>query len=97
MSPSGALVAAYILLHSVSKCKKCLKHVNIHYRSFDNFHIFSIFREPKFIYLGYLKTFSKVLNMFLSSLGAKSCLVIFLEFLEPSRYFLDIKYEFSLF
>jgi hypothetical protein len=47
--------------------------------------------------LRYLKTFSKVLNMFLSPLGAKSCLVIFLEFLEPSRYFSDIKYDFSLF
>jgi hypothetical protein len=40
----------------------------------------------------------------LSSLGAKSFLVIFLDFSEPSRYFLepsryfsDIKYDFSLF
>jgi hypothetical protein len=30
-------------------------------------------------------------------LDAKSCLGIFLEFLEPSRYFLDIKNDFSLF
>jgi hypothetical protein len=50
MSPSGALVAAYILLHSVSKCKKCLKHVNIHYRSFNNFHIF-LFSENQNLFI----------------------------------------------
>jgi hypothetical protein len=41
----------------------------------------SIFQKS--IYLRYFKTFSKVLNMFLSSLGAKSCLGIFLKFFEP--------------
>jgi hypothetical protein len=30
-------------------------------------------------------------------MGAKSCLGIFLEYLEPSRYFSDIKNDFSLF
>ena len=35
--------------------------------------------------------------MFLSSLGAKSCLGSFLEFLEPSGYFSNIKNDLSLF
>jgi hypothetical protein len=35
--------------------------------------------------------------MFLSSLGTKSCLEIFLELLEPSRYFSDIQKDFSFF
>jgi hypothetical protein len=34
--------------------------------------------------------------MFFRSLGSKSCLEIFLEFLEPLRYFLDIKNDFIL-
>jgi hypothetical protein len=32
---------------------------------------FSIFREPKSIYLRYLKTFSKVLNMFFEFIGCQ--------------------------
>jgi hypothetical protein len=39
---------------------------------------FPIFRKPKSIYLRYLKTFSKALNVFLSSLGVIPCLTIFL-------------------
>jgi hypothetical protein len=58
---------------------------------------FYIFQNSKSIYLGYLKTFSKVLNMFLNSLGAKPSLGNFLDFLEPSRYFSGIKNDFSLF
>jgi hypothetical protein len=34
MGPRGALVVAFMLLHSVSKCKRYLTHVNIPYRSF---------------------------------------------------------------
>jgi type III secretory pathway component EscT len=67
---------------------------NILYKSPVNFRIFL---NSKSIYLRHLKIFSKVLNMFLCSLGAKSFLGFFLEFLEPSRYFLDIKNDFSLF
>jgi hypothetical protein len=33
MSPRGALVVAFMPLHGVSKCKMCLKHVSISYRS----------------------------------------------------------------
>jgi hypothetical protein len=72
-----------------------LVKVSVKFSYFSEY--FSIFREPKSIYLRYLKIFSKALNTFLSSLGAKSFLVIFLDFLEPSRYFLDIKYDFSHF
>jgi hypothetical protein len=43
---------------------------------------FSILRKPKSIYLRYLKMFLKTLLMFLSSLGAKTFLEFFLEFLE---------------
>jgi hypothetical protein len=80
MSPRSALVVAFLLLHSVSKCKKCLKQliylVEVSGKIFIFFEYFSISRESKYIYLRYLKTFSKVLNMFLSLLGAKSCLGI---------------------
>jgi hypothetical protein len=33
MSPRGTLVVSFMPLHGVSKCKMCLKHVNICYRS----------------------------------------------------------------
>jgi hypothetical protein len=33
MSPRGNLVVAFMSLHGVSKCKMCLKHVNISYGS----------------------------------------------------------------
>jgi hypothetical protein len=33
VSPRGNLVVAFMPLHGVSKCKMCLKHVNISYRS----------------------------------------------------------------
>jgi hypothetical protein len=55
---------------------------------------FSIFREP---YLRYLKTFSKVLNMFLNSLSDKSRLGMFVKNFEPSRYFFYVKDNFSHF
>jgi hypothetical protein len=48
---------------------------------------FSIFRKPKSIYLRYLSMFLETLSMFLSSLGAKTFLGIFLEFLEASIIF----------
>jgi hypothetical protein len=35
VSPRSVLVVAFMLLHSVSKCKKCLKHVNMPCRSFQ--------------------------------------------------------------
>jgi hypothetical protein len=34
VSPRSALVVAFMPLHGVSKCKMCLKHVNIPYRRF---------------------------------------------------------------
>jgi uncharacterized metal-binding protein YceD (DUF177 family) len=34
MSPGGVLVGAFMSLQSVSKCERCLKHVNIPCRSF---------------------------------------------------------------
>jgi hypothetical protein len=43
---------------------------------------FSIFRTPKSIYLRNLKMFLEILIMFLSSLGAKTFIGIFLEFLK---------------
>jgi hypothetical protein len=58
---------------------------------------FSSFQNSKSMYLRSLKHFKKFLICFLSSVGAKSCLGIFLEFLEPSRYFSVIKNDFSLF
>jgi hypothetical protein len=73
----------------------CLLEVSRKFSYFSEY--FSIFRNSKSIYMGYLKTFSKVLNMCLSSLCAKSCVEIFLEFLEPSRYFSDIKNHFNFF
>ena len=48
---------------------------------------FSIFRKLKYIYLRYLKMFLETLSMFLSSLGAKTFLEMFLEFLESSIIF----------
>jgi hypothetical protein len=60
----------------------CLVEVSRKFSYFSEY--FSIYRNSKSIYLRYLKTFSKVINMFLSLLGAKSCLGIFLEFLERS-------------
>jgi hypothetical protein len=72
----------------------CLIEVAHKFSYFLNIFYFS---NSKSIYLRYIKIFSKVLNMFLSSLGAKSCLKIFLELFEPSRYFSDIKNDFSLF
>jgi hypothetical protein len=40
MSPGDALVVAFMFLHSVSKYKRCVKHVNISYRSFQRIFIF---------------------------------------------------------
>jgi hypothetical protein len=61
----------------------CLVEVSCKFSYFSEY--FFIFQNSKSIYLRYLKTISKVLNTFLSSLGAKSCVGIFLEFLGPSR------------
>jgi hypothetical protein len=72
----------------------CLVEVSGKFSYFLN-----IFLFPKFkIYLFEVhKNIFKSSKYILSSFGAKSCLGIFLEFLEPSRYFLDIKNDFSLF
>jgi hypothetical protein len=43
---------------------------------------FSIFQKPKSIYLRNLKMFLEILIMFLSSLGAKTFIGFFLEFLK---------------
>jgi hypothetical protein len=67
--------------------------------------IFLYFFEYFCIFLKFKIYLFEVLNFFfksskyvvLSLLGAKSCLEIFLEFLEPSRYFSDIKNDSSLF
>jgi hypothetical protein len=96
--PISALVVAFMLLHSVSKCKKCL---NMLICLVDFFGKFSYFLEYFLFseiqnYLGYLKIFSKVLNMFFRSLDATSCLGSFLDFFEPSRYFRTLK-RFQLF
>jgi hypothetical protein len=90
VSPIGTLVVAFMSLHSVSKWKRCLKLIYLaeDFGKFSYFSkCFSIFWKPNSVYLSWLKTFSKALNMFLSLLGAKACLEIFLEFLETSRYF----------
>jgi hypothetical protein len=54
MSLRGALVVAFMPLHGVYKCKMCVKHVIISYRSFREilifFRIFFYFPETK-IYL----------------------------------------------
>jgi hypothetical protein len=47
----------------------------------------SIFQKPKINYLRYLKIFLEALNMFLSSLGAKTFIGIFWAFLEVSTIF----------
>jgi hypothetical protein len=97
VSPKCDLVLTSMLLHSVSNCNKCLKHVNIHYRSFREIFIFFYFLRTKIYLFEVLKNIFKSSKMFLSSLGAKSFLGFFLEFLEHSRYFSDIKYDYSLF
>jgi hypothetical protein len=91
ISPRCALVVAFMLLHGVSKCKKCLKHVSISYRSspyiFIFFRIFFYFPETKIYLFDVLKMFLETISMFLSSLGAKTFLEMFLEFLESSIIF----------
>jgi hypothetical protein len=61
MNPREALIVVFMPWHSVSKCKKCLKHVNIPRRSlqyfFRFFRVFSYFWKPKSIYLWYSKYF----------------------------------------
>jgi hypothetical protein len=65
MSPRDALVGAFMPLHSVSKCKRSLKHVNIPCGAFSKFsyffEIFFYFTEAK-IYL-----FEVLKNIFRSS------------------------------
>jgi hypothetical protein len=58
---------------------------------------FSIFQNSKSIYLRYLKTFSKVINMFFEFIGCQIMSRNFLEFFEPLRYFSDNENDFSLF
>jgi hypothetical protein len=75
------LVVAFIPLHGVSKCKMCLKHVSISYRSsqkiFIFFGIFVYFPETKIYLFNVLKNVFRILSMFLSSLGAKTFLGFF--------------------
>jgi hypothetical protein len=65
VSPKCDLVVTSMLLHNVSKCKKCLKHVNIPCRSFREifiyFLIFFYFPRTK-IYL-----FEALKNIFKST------------------------------
>jgi hypothetical protein len=75
-SPKSVVVVAFMPLHNVSKCDKCLKHDNISSRNFMvNFHIFlNIFLFPqikKSNYLRYLNFFPKVLNMFFEFIGCQ--------------------------
>jgi hypothetical protein len=58
---------------------------------------FSIFREPKSIYLRYLKTFSKVLNMCFEFIGCQIMPRNFPRIFRASRYFSDNKNDFNLF
>jgi hypothetical protein len=37
VSPRGAWIVAFIPLHSVFKCKRCLKHVSVPRRSLSDF------------------------------------------------------------
>jgi hypothetical protein len=82
VSPKGALVVAFMSLHSVYKCKRCLKHVNISCKTFGKFSYFwniFYFLETKIYLFEVLKNiFKSSKNVFLSSLGAKSCLGTFL-------------------
>jgi hypothetical protein len=55
------MIVAFMLLYSVSKCKKCLKHVNKSCRSFPQIFIFFYFSKFK-IYL-----FEVLKNIFKSS------------------------------
>jgi hypothetical protein len=91
MSPRDALVGAFMLLHSVSKCKRCLKHINIPCKSlryfFYIFRIFFYFSETKIYLFEALKMFLESLNMFLSSLGAKKFLGIFKNFWKHLQFF----------
>ena len=63
VSPRGTLTVAFMSLHNVSMCEKCLKPVNIPCRSFRKififFKYFFIFRNSKSIYWRYLKHFQK--------------------------------------
>jgi hypothetical protein len=58
MSPRGTLVVAFMSLYGVSKCKICLKHVNI------SFGIFFYFLETKIYLFEELKMFLEILIMF---------------------------------
>jgi hypothetical protein len=67
VSPKGALVVAFMSLHSVYKCKRCLKHVNISCKTFGKFSYFwniFYFLETKIYLFEVLKTFLKALKMF---------------------------------
>jgi hypothetical protein len=81
ISPTCALVVAFMQLHGVSKCKKYLKHVNISYEAFGKFsyflEYFSIFRKPKSIYLRYLKMFLETLIMFFELIRCQNTYKIF--------------------
>jgi hypothetical protein len=65
MSPRGTLVVVFMALNGVSKCKMCLKHVNISYRSARKIFIFfgNFFNFPETkIYL-----FEELKNVFRNS------------------------------
>jgi hypothetical protein len=92
MSPRGTLVVAFMPLHGVFKCKMCLKHVKISYISawqiFIFFGIFFYFPETKIYLFEELKIVFRNSNyIFLSSLGGKTFIGMFLEFLEVSIIF----------
>jgi hypothetical protein len=91
VSPRGALVVVFMLLEIVSKCKRCLKHVNIPCRSFRYFFIFFqvffYFLETKIYLFEELKNIFESSKCVLSSLGAERFLKIFLNFLEASTIF----------
>jgi hypothetical protein len=85
----------FLCAENVLNMLRCLVEVSRKFSYFSKY--FYIFRNSKSIYFRYLKTFSKVINMIFEFIGCQIMSRNFLEFLEPSRYFLDIKNDFSLF
>jgi hypothetical protein len=97
MSPRGTLVVAFMPLHGVSKCKMCLKHVNIFIEALGNFHIFRnifYFSETKIYLFEKLKMFLEILIMFSEFIRCQNIYRIFSGIFESIYNILSRKYGF---
>jgi hypothetical protein len=98
ISPIGALVVAFMSLHGVSKCKKCLKHVSISYRGsrwiFIFFRIFFYFSENKIYLFEVLKMFLETLSIFFEFIRCQNIYSKFSEIFRSIYNILSTKYGF---